>query len=412
MRKDEPFEADLVVIRRNPWMVALAFLPALLPPALALAGMGTAALFLLPHGFLFTVLALAVVLQRNPLARLVSTKVSARDGRVRVGSREFHRKEDLVDGLLVPRQNARPRVVFKRRGLAPKLEIEVVDTDQGRQLLRAVGFDASQTVASFRLAPLMMTYPKVIGGVIGGLAALLALTAATLHAVQLAPFLFVPVVAVLLVTSFVKRRVEVGSDGVLVGWFGKKRFIAHSRIADVQPYEEQIAGKTYVGVDLHLVGGEKLHLVAGQKGWVTTDAQTVAERIREAREDAARGDADVQAALLDRGTREIKEWVSSLRGIGAGANASLRTAPVAPERLWRIVEDAGAEPTARAGAAVALGAELDDERSARLRGVAQTIAAPRLRVAIEHVAEGKSDAELEQALAEMDDGARERTARR
>jgi hypothetical protein len=411
MRKDEPFEADLVVIRRNPWMVALALLPALVPPVLVLAGMGTAALFLLPHGFVFTVLALALVLQRNPLARLVSTKVSARDGALRVGG-ELHRKQDLVDGLLVPRHNARPRVVFKRPGLSAKLEIEVTGTDQGRKLLRAVGFDASQTVASFRLAPLIMAYPKLIGGVIGGLGALAALAAAASHAGPLfAPFVLVPLLAVLLVTSLVKRRIEVGSDGVLVGWFGKKRFIAHSRIADVRPYEEQVAGKTYVGVDLHLVGGEKLHLVVGQKGWVATDAQAVAERIREAREDAARGDADVQAALLERGPREIKEWVSSLRGIGAGANASLRTAPVAPERLWRIVEDASAEPTARAGAAVALGAELDDERSARLRGVAHTIAAPRLRVAIEHVAEGKSDAELEEALAEMDEGARGRTAR-
>jgi hypothetical protein len=407
MSKNEPFEADLVVVRRNPWMLALAFLPALIPLALAL-GIGTAALVLLPHGLIFTFIALALVLQRNPLPRLVTERVSAQDGALRVGADTLHKKKDLVEGLVVPRHNARPRVVFKRRGLVPKLEIEASDTDQGRKLLRAVGFDASQTVASFRLAPLLMTYPTLIAGVMGGLGVLLGLTASMTRAGPLAvPFIIVPLFAVFLVTALVKRHIHVGSDGVLVGWFGKKRFIAHSRIADARPYEERVAGKTYTGVDLYLVGGEKLHLVVGQKGWMATDAQAVAERIREAREEAAHGDADVQAALLARGPREIREWVSSLRGIGAGANASLRTAPVPPERLWRVVEDASAEPAARAGAAVALGAELDDERSARLRGVAQMIAAPKLRVAIERVADGKSDAELEEALAEVDEGAPE-----
>jgi hypothetical protein len=40
-----------------------------------------------------------------------------------------------------------------------------------------------------------------------------------------------------------------------------------------------------------------------------------------------------------------------------------------------------------------------------------TIAAPRLRVAIEHVAEGRPDAELEEALAQMEGGGDEKQSR-
>lgn len=85
---------------------------------------------------------------------------------------------------------------------------------------------------------------------------------------------------------------------------------------------------------------------------------------------------------------------------GAGATAGPRDAPVDAERLWRVVEDPAAPEEARVGAAVALGDGLDAEGRARLRVVAGGTAGPRVRVALEAVAEGEETAvraALEQA---------------
>jgi hypothetical protein len=100
------------------------------------------------------------------------------------------------------------------------------------------------------------------------------------------------------------------------------------------------------------------------------------------------------------GTRTVSEWVTSLRAIGAGANADTRTAPFPRERLLRIVEDPTSPADDRAAAAVAVGASLGAEDRLRLRSVADAVVAPRLRVAIEAAA-GDDDAELETALAQV-----------
>jgi hypothetical protein len=70
------------------------------------------------------------------------------------------------------------------------------------------------------------------------------------------------------------------------------------------------------------------------------------------------------------------------------------------EDLWRVVGDATRDAKERAVAAVSLGPTLDDEGRTRLRVVANTTAAPRLRVAIESVVE-PDDERLERALAEV-----------
>jgi predicted transcriptional regulator len=55
--------------------------------------------------------------------------------------------------------------------------------------------------------------------------------------------------------------------------------------------------------------------------------------------------------------------------------------------VWRVVEDPGVAPSDRAAAAVALGARLDDADRSRLRRIAEACAAPRLRVALETIAD-------------------------
>jgi hypothetical protein len=132
------------------------------------------------------------------------------------------------------------------------------------------------------------------------------------------------------------------------------------------------------------------------------DIGIVEERLREARDAFRQGDRGDAAAPIRRGERGVGEWVASLRAIGTGANADMRTAPVPRENLFRIVEDPAAVATDRAAAAIALGAELDDESRARLRRTAESTAALRLRVAFERAAGDGETAEIEAALAELD----------
>lgn len=137
----------------------------------------------------------------------------------------------------------------------------------------------------------------------------------------------------------------------------------------------------------------------------------IEERIREAMDDYGRGDTAADAALLRRGDRAAGAWLSALRSIGAGANTSLRTAPVSRERLLRVAEDPASPVVERVAAAVALGDDEDGESRSRLRSLAEATAAPDLRRAIEEAGHSRDDAELAEALAQVEEESR-RAARR
>src|SRR5262249_28135690 len=83
-------------------------------------------------------------------------------------------------------------------------------------------------------------------------------------------------------------------------------------------------------------------------------------------------------ARLRRGARTTHEWLRDLvaaREEGAGYRR-----PALPQTaLWAIVEDAVANPGARAGATAALHASLDDEGRARILAAADACASTELR---------------------------------
>jgi hypothetical protein len=71
---------------------------------------------------------------------------------------------------------------------------------------------------------------------------------------------------------------------------------------------------------------------------------------------------------------------------------------MAAEMLWEVVEDPAVDSTARAGAAMMLRRTLDDGGRARLRVAAGACASPRLRVALDAVADGGDEAAVAAAL--------------
>jgi hypothetical protein len=74
-----------------------------------------------------------------------------------------------------------------------------------------------------------------------------------------------------------------------------------------------------------------------------------------------------------------------------------------PEQLWRVAEDPAQPAIKRAAAAVALAPTLAEEDKERLGELAKATAAPKLRVALQNIADDVPDDELEDALRRLEE---------
>jgi hypothetical protein len=405
-----PFEGDLVRVRRNPWILGLAMSPFLATIACLVSGaLGSVpAAVLMPYTLMLGVVLALTAWRRN--ARPVATEVRVHADPAGVtltneasGRRTHIRRDQVSAGLVLP--GLAPRVVLRRR-FRPTVELQLTTTNEARALLRAIGLDASQTVASFRTLSRMQAKRRYGLGIAGLNAALFFLFVATSRAAPIGFVLLVASSVVSAILSALPTRFDVGADGVVLRWLGRSRFIGYDRIRAVTRFDRRTTwGRSAVrGVSLDLRSGEEVAVPVTSAGWSDPgEIAVIEERIRQAMETFRLGGTAADAAMLRRGGRGVRDWIVALRSLGAGANADMRTAPVGRERLFRIVEDPSLAPVDRAAAAVALGGDLDDEGRARLDAVAGAIAAPKLRFALEKAATAPDAAELEAALAELDE---------
>jgi hypothetical protein len=413
MTQEPAFSSDdLLLVRPNPWVTALAMVPFAAALALVVAGfaVGSAYFSLLPYvvvpGVLVGIFSTTVKWQQ----RLSPVHVEAGPEGVRVGDR-FVPRAQIQAGLVVPGPS--PRVLL-RRGARLDVELQASSTEEARGLLRAIGLDATQAVADFRALSWALgrrRYGMLIGG---GFAAFYLFFMNVLrlgqdhgHAPGLGGAtmgLFVAGIVAMLVVFMSPTRLRVGADGLALGWLWTRRFVGYDQIEDVSRFEKGWGRSHVCGVRLQLRTGEEVLVPVTQGDRSSQEIAVIEERIQEAMESFRRGGSAAEAALLRRGERKVTEWVAALRALGTGANADMRTAPVPRERLFRIVEDPAASPPDRAAAAVALGApggDLDAEGRARLQLAAKSTAAPRLRFAIETAA-GEDQAAVEEALAALE----------
>jgi hypothetical protein len=397
----EPFEAELVVRQRNAWLLGITAFFGLLGFALTVlyfatgspyGGWGPAVLF-------FSALAGVALVRENVAPVPVRVVVRADAGGLRVGDASVPR-QDILDAQIVPIASGDFLVRVARRRALP-LELVVTGPAEGRRVLRALGFDASQTAMRFRglsraLAKLGMTSFVVSVGLFT-VALLLALLRFE------SPPLVLALIAVGIPAGFAAlapTRIDVGADGVLLTWLGRRRFIPAGAILDVAWYASGGGKNRLIGARIRLRDGEVVWLPVGNKRWDDERVAALIERITEAKETHDRGHVASATALLGRGDRDLAAWITALRAIGTGASATLRTAPVPTDQLWRVVESPGENPEDRAAAAVALGSSADDAARHRLRVAAGAIADRDLRVAIDAVTE-EDDAALEGALRDV-----------
>jgi hypothetical protein len=397
---------DLRLVRHNPWVLAAAASPVLAALVLGVVTLATrvpVAIFA-PH-LVIAGLALTYLAYRRKWRPLVDpVRVQAGKDGVHVGDR-FVPRSRITGGFVVPGWPT--RVLLRLRRGVP-VELEVRDTAEARAVLRALGLDASQTVAHFTVRSrllakrryglaLVAAFMGVYGGGIGAATALRP----SPHAGAVVMMLVLLTLFATLAGFLVPSKLDVGADGIALHWLGTRRFIGYAQIACVTTYEKGFGRSRTAGLSFRLRSGEEL-LVPVARRAADVEIAVIDERVREAMKSFESGEGAAEGARLERQGRSIADWVTALRGIGAGADASLRTAPIPRDRLFRIVEDPTARAAERAAAAVALGGELDDESRVRLRSVAEATAAPRLRVAIESAA-GGDGAAMEAALAELDE---------
>ncbi len=396
MSDDDRFVARLDVARVDPSRIALAVALLVLGIVLAIALAPT-------HAAVFNIGAPLIL---GGLVGLVHTwrtereyaHVEATREALSVGDKRFPRERIRRAMLLPGRLGARPnvRVEIANR---PVMQLGVRDEHEGRQLLRAMGLDASQVVVRFRAPPSAAAEhwlaARLIQRVTPIVVVMIALGARSF--VVHPTFSILALLAVALLPRLLPSSVDVGADGVLVRWLWMKRFIRAADIARVSAFEEVRGSKRRFGTRLVLASGRNVDIpVRG----ANEEAELLTERIREAASAGLGGDGSA-AALLDRGSLAIREWVNRLKGLGVGATATFRSAAIDAERLWELLESPGAPAKDRAAAAVALSTIDEEGAKTRIRVAASAVAEPRLRVAIE-AASGEDDAALEEALCRLE----------
>jgi hypothetical protein len=408
------FRGRAAEVRRNRILAPVTVTAALLGVAAAvIGGAGSVATLamLSPVLLIGGVVGSLFALSQNPWTSDVPGDFEAGAEGLFEGGRLIVPAEEIRAGFVVPDPPRGPRVRIQRKRKL-SVEVRVSDDVEGRALLRALGLDATQRAATFSTPSQALTNPmwSIVLGV--GFAVTFTLLGIFNRAIGLhGSGVQLPILVAYLGMMFATRTgITVGADGILRSWLGKKEFWSYGDIEGVSTFVDDSFWRKqkWQGIELTLRSGAKVRIpVVSKQALQRSNLDLILERIREARESHRQGDPAAETALLARQARTVPDWVQSLRAIGSGAHVDHRTAPVAPERLFRIVEDPSLTASARAGAAVALGASLDAGGKVRLKDAAGATAAPKLRIAIEAAASG-DDAALVEALSAIEGEAEKR----
>jgi hypothetical protein len=201
------------------------------------------------------------------------------------------------------------------------------------------------------------------------------------------------------------QRIAIGEDGILLRWAGRRRFVPFGRL--------RAARATPLGVALEIDGERDLEIRLTHRA--EAEPSRRASMLAKIEHGLAHHRALAPAedeALLTRGERDLDAWIEEMTFLGTADAHGYRTITIPRERLWAVLENPVAEPSAREGAALALRARLDEDERDRLLAIGQKSASPRLRVALDAVAQTMDPPELRVALERAAEELEEEAARR
>lgn len=331
----------------------------------------------------------AVLLVRQPMAKGTKEKkvTAGRDGLVIDGKLRLA-KVDIRRAFIGAADGPRvPVYVEGTRGRSFALHLPSLE--EARAFHDALGVEQTRTLTTVEAQPPWAKHLRFL---------LIAMTLpgySLVQAVKLLPWWAAWLLSVLYLVALLPivlpQRVNVGDDGVSLRWLGRRRFIPFRKIIAVS--------RTPLGLTLVLDGGRLTEiLLAPNEAAVPPERDLLIERISAGvglEKTLSRADEE---AILGRGGRDLDTWVRELQALGTEDSAGYRGLAIPRERLWEIVENPAAEPSAREGAAIALHAALDESERARLGVLAQSTAAPRLRVALDAATAEPDPAKLRVAL--------------
>jgi len=394
-----------MLLRRNLALLAGCVLPVLLGPivfrwALTKADPDAGSLILGAVLSLCGFVGLVYVLRANPLQGGKRGELLVDEDGVSFEGSVLATRDQLTAGFVLPAGEGRTRVRLERRWPVAPIELLVDGEKEGRSVLEALELDATQRVASFVCASEASTLP--LGPLVMWMSLAVALFGPMLVFPLTGPGPAPLLVAVFGIATFllwivlcsIPKRVVVGTDGVVTSWLFRKRFLRYEDVRGVRPLANRLRG-----VSLIARTGRPMRLAA--RGFTVEleerRAAIVVQRLQQAMKDHRRRQG-AAGALPVRGERPLDQWIRALRAAGSGGDADHRSAPILSDDLWQLVEDPAAEPEARAGAAIALGASLDPSGQRRLRIAAEATAAPEVRTLLQLAADGADEDELEPAL--------------
>jgi hypothetical protein len=298
------------------------------------------------------------------------------------------------------------RVVLETRTRS-LIAVDVPGAAASRELLHALGLGPDQRAVAMRVAISQSASSRfllALGGLffssitmlLGSLSVLLfweSLRGSSAvgpgHLVASMLTLMFGVGAWVCISPLTTTTVRIGTDGVSVQRFGRRRFIPRAQIEGVGVSRGTLVFERRDGrlLTVQTAGPE--------------EALTLQRRVEEALA-AHESQAPAEAlAALDRSGRPVDEWrraVEALIREGTG----YRRAGIEADDLLLVVEDGAARPERRVAAAVALASRGDPAARRRVRVAAEACVSPKLRIAIAQAAEGDID---EDALAAAEEEA-------
>jgi len=380
-------------VRRNPWMTAASCIPWALIPVVVIASLITKAPFaaITPHLFIVGLFAFLTVWRRKPRARYDTVHVATDASSLLIDDERIAR-DSIKRAELVPAYNG----TIVHANLRGRIDEEIVfeAEEEAHALLKKLGYDPSQTTATYRCASLATTRYRWVPFMLIPIAIAVGMIGGAAHFGGLVPLVMLTLLPVMLMPA----KVTVGVDGLLVKWLWLREFIATKDIIFVKRFDTGYGRSRRRGVEISLPG-RTLQLPMYSDEAIVTLEQRIRDVVALAKNQTHVGEA---AMVLTRGSLGLRDWITQLKAMGSGATATLRSAAVMPEHLWRVAEDPQQPAIQRAAAAIALAPSLGEDDKERLADLAKTTAAPKLRIALERVAEDATDEEMEEALKELE----------
>ncbi len=193
----------------------------------------------------------------------------------------------------------------------------------------------------------------------------------------------------LLTPALLPTQLELGADGISFSRWGFSWFIPFGDIVRLE--------RGLLATNLVLTSGRRVRLVDRDQSELGEAILAIENALTTFR--ARQGEPP--QVEVGRGQDSQRQWLERLRAL-ASPDHRYREAPPNRAALLSAAADPRVEPTARAGAAALLHADLAQDERARLRIAADETTSPRLRIALETAIDPEAEQEaVENAAARV-----------